>query len=252
VNPQEINLIVREGPRLSLGDVTIEGVSGAQNKKLVRLFQRPAEKDRPIGSGPAPFREEDVGTGLSYLRQELHAQGFWAAEAEEISRETDAATGDVDLSIRVRPGELHRIGKPVVRSGDGRGVMRTTTTVEPFIGKSATTANLNEMRLAVEEAFISRGYPDAKIRISRTIATPSYIPGISIDLGVRVKLLNVRVEGLERVFHFPDCGIREAAYIHRPAHYHHSNAFAIKILKVMMSIISLTRNGEKNCAFDLQ
>jgi outer membrane protein assembly complex protein YaeT len=198
VNPQEINLIVREGPRLSLGDVTIEGVSGAQNKKLVRLFQRPAEKDRPIGSGPAPFREEDVGTGLSYLRQELHAQGFWAAEAEEISRETDAATGDVDLSIRVRPGELHRIGKPVVRSGDGRGVMRTTTTVEPFIGKSATTANLNEMRLAVEEAFISRGYPDAKIRISRTIATPSYIPGISIDLGVRVKLLNVRVEGLER------------------------------------------------------
>jgi len=195
---QEIRLLVREGPRLSLGKVTIEGVSGDQNKKLVRLFESPAEKDRPLGSGPAPFREGDVGIGLSYLLQELHAQGFWAAEAKVSAQKIDAATGDVHISIRIQTGELHYIRKPVVRSSDGRGVIRTATSAEPFIDKPATTANLNEMRLAVEEAFTSRGYPDAKIRVNRTIASPSYIPEFSIDLGVRVKLLEVKVRGLDR------------------------------------------------------
>ena len=33
----------------------------------------------------------------------------------------------------------------------------------PFVGRKATTGNLNAMRLAVENAFISKGYPDAKI-----------------------------------------------------------------------------------------
>jgi outer membrane protein insertion porin family len=198
VSRTEILLIVNEGPRLSLGEVTVDGVPPDQAAKLSKLYASPAEKARPLGSGSAPFREEDVEKGLSFIRQELNAQGYWSAEATITSREIDQATERVVIRIGVSPGPLHTIAPAKIVSPDNRGVIRTTTTVEPFIGKEATTGNLNAMRLAVEEAFNSRGYPDARITMGRTLAAARFIPEFYIDLGTRVRLNRIRVLGLER------------------------------------------------------
>lgn len=198
VSRTEILLIVQEGQRLSLGEVTVNGVPPDLAPKLAKLYARPAEKARPFGSGSPPFREEDVATGLAYIRQELNAQGYWSAEAEVVTRVTEPGTEQVNLSIEVKQGPLHTIAPARIVSPDNRGVIRTKTTVEPFIGKEATTGNLNAMRLAVEEAFNSRGYPDAKITMGRTLDAPRFIPDFYIDLGTRVRLNKVHVAGLER------------------------------------------------------
>lgn len=198
VSRTEILLTVREGPRLSLGNVTITGVPDVEARKLARLYARPAEKDRPLTSGAAPFREEDVETGMSFIRQELNAQGYWNAEATITERSTDSSTGEVRLEIAVSRGALFRISPAKIFSPDNRGVIRTTTTVQPFIGKEATTGNLNAMRLAVEEAFFSRGYPDAKITMGRILESPRFIPDFRIDLGTRVRLNAIHITGLEK------------------------------------------------------
>ncbi|MES2659015.1 MAG: BamA/TamA family outer membrane protein [Verrucomicrobiota bacterium] len=192
----EIVLTVREGTRLSLGKVTVNGVTPEDTKKFVKLYSLPADKDRPIGSGDPPFREGDVETGLSYIRQELNAQGYWSATAQISSRETDPATGDVNLVIDVSQGKQFYISPARITSTDQRGLLRTKVTVEPYIGRVATTGNLNAMRLAVEEAFTSRGYPDSKITMSRSLEQARFVPEFSIDLGKRVRLNKVRTEGL--------------------------------------------------------
>lgn len=196
VSNSKILLTVNEGARLSLGTITVNGVPSEMTEKLVKLYSLPAKKDRPLTSGDAPFREEDLETGLSYIRQELNADAFWAAEAEITNRVTESSTGKVSVTINVRVGERFKIATPEIASTDQRGVMRTKVTVEPYIGRYATTRNLNAMRLAVEEAFLSRGYPDAKITMSRTLAQASFIPAFSIDLGKRVRLNEVHPEGL--------------------------------------------------------
>ncbi|MBK1881332.1 BamA/TamA family outer membrane protein [Luteolibacter pohnpeiensis] len=197
VSSSEILLTVREGERLSLGDVSVEGVDEeVDTGRLEGLFGNPAEKARPLGSGSAPFREEDVGKGLSLIEQDLDAAGYWGSTATLTNRET-SKTGEVSVAVHVDQGPLYMIGEPTVVSTDGRGVVRTRTTAEPFIGKPATTANLNKLRAAVSEAFISRGYPDAIVRMGRTLQPAKFIPNFEIDLGTRVKLLNVEVEGLE-------------------------------------------------------
>lgn len=196
VSRDKILLTVSEGPRLSLGEVRIEGVDAELHDKLVKLYSRPAEKDRPLAQGNPPFREEDVETGLSYIRQELNANGYWDAEAEISRRDTDASSGHVNVDIKVRMGRRFTISTPQVTSSDQRGLLRTKTTAEPYIGKFATTANLNAMRAAVEEAFLSRGYPDTKITMGRQLADARFIPEFNIDLGVRVRLNKVRAEGL--------------------------------------------------------
>lgn len=198
IGRDEVLLVVNEGGRLSLGPVTVAGVPAAEAQKLARLYALPAEKDRPLALDRPPFREEDIEEGLSNIRQELNAEGFWGAEVAIVSRETDPATGEVRMGIRADPGPRYRLGAARIFSPDGRGVVRTKTTTDAFIGKRATTGNLNELRLAVEEAFTSRGYPDARISMDRILESGRFIPEIRIDLGKRVRLNQIHVTGLER------------------------------------------------------
>lgn len=194
--PDRIALIVEEGSRLSLGDVKITGEGDA--KQLAKLYSLPAKKGTLIGAGSAPFREEDVEIGLGFIKQQLQSEGYWNARATLIDRVTDTESGKVHLTIAVDRGKRFTIQKPSVRSPDGRGVKRAATTWEPFLGAWATTEQINGLRAAMEEAFISRGYPDAKIRMEATLGAGTYQPAFFIDLGIRVRLREVHAEGLVR------------------------------------------------------
>ena len=191
-----IVLVVEEGQQLGLGKVEVLGDEDA--KMLAKLYALPARKDENFGDGAAPFREDDVETGLQYVEQELNARGYWDAEVVLRKQETDKKVGLVHVSVAVDRGERFTIGRPTVSSPDGRGVKRAATTWAPFIGKWANTENINALRVAMEAAFISWGYPDAKIRMERSLAGSKYYPEFEIVLGVRVKLLGIHAEGLER------------------------------------------------------
>lgn len=198
LNPREILLNVSEGGRLSLGRVTVRGEPTEDARRLSQIYSRPATMNRPIGAGAAPFREDDVERGLALIEQDLQALGFWTAEAELANQRVNPANGFVDLLIDVRRGPLHRIAEPVISSADGRGVVRTRTTAAPFVGMPASTGNLNQLRTAVQEAFTSRGYPDAQIQMEWEIADSFFIPEFIFDLGQRVRLERVTIEGTRR------------------------------------------------------
>ena len=199
VNSQEIILTVHEGQRLSLGRVTVQGMPTSDARRLARLYARPADRDRPLIGGSPPFREMDVETGLSFVRQDLNADGFWGAEARIVSRITDPANGSTAIVIDVVPGPMFRVAEPQIISSDGRGVAETREAVRPYINRRATTGNVNAMRMAAEQQFISSGYPNAKITMDRNLETQQkFIPVFTIDLGKRVHLNQVHIEGLVR------------------------------------------------------
>jgi outer membrane protein assembly factor BamA len=195
----EIVLTVNEGGRRSLGKVTVRGVPAADARRFARLYARPADSDRPLIGGSPPFREEDVETGLSFIRQDLNADGFWSAEATIVSRTTDPVSGSTAILIDVKPGPLFRIGDPRIISPDGRGVSETRGVAMSYVNRRATTGNVNAMRLAVEQVFISSGYPNARITMGRDLeAAQRFVPVFTIDIGKRVHLNQVHIEGLER------------------------------------------------------
>ena len=197
VNANEILLTVDEGGRLSLGKVDVKGVAVADAGRLSRVYSNPASKDRPIGSGSAPFREEDVEKGLGLVKQDLNALGYWSAEATISGREIDEK-GDVNLTIDVRQGPLFKIGTPKITSVNGDGSGTISEKSKPFVGKDATTANISAMRKEVTEAFTGEGYASAKLTMSRTLEGARFIPEFYLDLGKRVKLRNVEITGLEK------------------------------------------------------
>lgn len=195
-SPDRIALIVNEGQRLSLGTVTMTGDGDA--KSLAKTFTTPFEGSTPFGAGSPPFRADDVPTALNFVTRQLQAEGYWNVEVTMQKQYIDKATGDVDMTINVDQGPRFKIAGPTVNSPDGRGVKRAATTWEPFLGLWASTENVNGLRAAMEKAFISRGYPDAKITMTRRLGYDTYQPDFVIDLGTRVKLLSVKVDGLKR------------------------------------------------------
>lgn len=198
----EVALIVKQGGRLSLGNVIVNGVPEEDAKNYARLYAKPAETRRLFGGESPPFREEDVAIGLSYLHQELNANGYWKAEAELTKRTHDPVTGAVDITIEVRQGLLFHIDRPRVSSVVAEQAEAAAEAAEPFVGRKATTAHVNGMRLAVEQTFIQSGYPDAVIQMSRTLEGGKFIPEFSIVLGERVRLGKLKIEGLERTSSF--------------------------------------------------
>ena len=193
---RRIALIVNEGLRLSLG--TVEILGDGETEELGKIFNTPFESDTPFGAGSAPFRAEDVPEGLDFVTRQLKSEGYWNAEVSLAKQKINKDTGVVDMAVRVNRGPRFKIAQPVVDSPDGRGVKRSAKTWQPFIGQWATTESLNGLRAAMVEAFISRGYPDAKITMSRRLTYDAYIPEFVIRLGIRVKLLDVHSKGLVR------------------------------------------------------
>jgi outer membrane protein assembly factor BamA len=70
--------------------------------------------------------------------------------------------------------------------------------LQPFVENWATTENITKLRAAMGEAFTSRGYPDAKILMTRRLGYDLYYPEFRIELGTRVKLLDIKSLGLKR------------------------------------------------------
>ncbi|MFZ9941365.1 MAG: BamA/OMP85 family outer membrane protein, partial [Luteolibacter sp.] len=128
---------------------------------------------------------------------ELNADGYWDAQVLVRERWVDDRTGVVDLALDCDQGPRCLIGEPIVNSVDGRGVKLVSEEVKPFVGKVATTANLNAMRLAAEEIAVSRGYPDSTVKMGRSPLAGVFVPNFRIDLGKRLKLNRVSVTGLD-------------------------------------------------------
>jgi outer membrane protein insertion porin family len=197
IGSNTIQLVVREGIRLSLSEVIVNGVPVGEEKKFAKLFSRPALKKRDSFDQNPPFREEDVEAGLTYIVRELQARGHWSAEAKLLSRST-SPTGSVDLTIEVRQGPLFRIGHPAVTSSVPEIARAAVAEANRFIGLQATTGNVNGMRVAVTESFTGSGYPDARVLMMRTLRDGKFIPEFVIEPGERVRLERLVIEGLER------------------------------------------------------
>lgn len=198
VHSRLIRIEVREGLRLSLNQVKLLGDDLGDEKKLVGIFSRAAEKGRPLRLAKPPFREEDIVTGLAGIRQQLNSEGHWLATVTLADRTLDSATGKVDLTISVVPGPQHRIGTAEFGGSGSAGFRQAASTVARFVGRPANTGNLNAMRLAVEESFIAQGYPDTEISLGQSLSAGKFTPIFTIELGKRVRLRQVHVDGLVR------------------------------------------------------
>jgi len=194
--PNLIRLRVDEGTREALGEVRIEGVPDEdRNEELARLFELPMRKRVDGGGIRPPIGTGDVEAGLELIRRQLKSFGLYGAEVEVAERRETPETGHVDFVIDVDPGRIFKIATPSFE-GEVADAVRRAANVR--VGEPATTANVNETRLAVSEYYRARGFVDAKVRMRIEVITRSVVPQFEVVQGRRFRLGEVDFTGLER------------------------------------------------------
>lgn len=190
-----VQLLVNEGPRQVLGDITVEGVDSKSAKLLARLYELPARK-RGGGFGEhPPFIEEDLATGISLILSDFHSRGYWTATATLKSKAIHAANGRTEIVISTNPGPQYVISEPTI-VGITQRSDALTGEARKFIGQTADTAAINGMRAAVETFYRQRGYTQAKISMTSQIENGRFIPGFIIEEGKSFQLGRFQFEGL--------------------------------------------------------
>lgn len=195
--PNTIQLVVKEGPRQQLGEVTIEGVDADTGRKLRKLFESPAAKRRVAPGERPPFRESDIDEGLEMIRSDFQSRGYWAAEVKLKARWRNAQTGFHDIVIYTNPGPVHQIGQAMF-SGARAGGEGAAAAAAEYIGRTADTAAVNGMRAAVEEYYRMNGFVEAEIRMTNTLAGGKFLAHFEIVEGEQYTLGHVSIEGLQK------------------------------------------------------
>jgi outer membrane protein assembly complex protein YaeT len=196
LSPEAIRYRVTEGPRKTLGLVTIEGIDDEElQARLESLFRLNPGKRRISSSGEPPFRKSDIAAGLDLMKRELESKGYWKPSVEVVREFDNPETGNTDFTISVDTGELHRISRPTYTDDQSAGL---EAIVAPYINRPADTENINALRLEVTEYYRGRGFVNAKVRMSVEISNGFVHPKFSIVEGKQFRLGEVSFEGLEK------------------------------------------------------
>lgn len=192
---RELRLNVDEGARDALGEVTVNGVDDNElNETLQDLFRLEPQK-RAEGFDAPPVTGGDVRTGLRLMRSQLRSLGHYDATVTLAERREDPETLQVDFTINVDPGPVFTIAAPRF-TGEETGGLRELTA--PYVGRPATTDNLNAMRSEVVERYQSRGFVNAEVNTSLDTENRRVRPVYQLVKGERVTIREFRVTGYEK------------------------------------------------------
>lgn len=198
IRGNRIDLQVREGLRLELGQVDVPGVDKREAKRLERLFGRPSQERKLTPGDEPPFRAEDLEEGTKLLEADFRSRGYWKARVEVAQQVTDRGRGRVHVFLRVDPGPLHRIGAPRFDGVPGWLVPEMRRRAEPQVGKVADTANLTTLRGEMESAVRSSGHRIDQFKMNRILGKGLLTPRVIVKLGERLRQGELVFVGLEK------------------------------------------------------
>lgn len=194
----ELWLQVQEGQRFSFGGIDIPQLPEKEATRLAKLFRSSGEQRRVPFSDRIPFRESDLTEGLSRIERDYHARGYWAAKATVQQRTDNPQTGEVHVVIHIDTGNLHKIA-PSIFSGNLGGLDDELSKLSrSSTGKDAVTANINKLRLSVEDLYRRQGFQFAKISLQGTSEDGRFVPSFMIEAGQRYNLRSLTFQGLNR------------------------------------------------------
>lgn len=195
LGPRSIQLRVEEGPRDTLGQITISGIPNPKlHKALVDLFRLTPRK-RAVGFEQIPFRKSDLREGIALMEAQLRSLGFYRAKIELSSQTRNPKTGRIDFDFAVQAGPAFIIARPTFHGKTPPGLKAT---IAPHIGQVAHTANLNALRASVAQLYQSQGFVEAVVRMKLEVLETSVRPDFIIEKGRKIILRDIQLSGLEK------------------------------------------------------
>jgi len=162
---RSIELTVRNGPRFTIGEITVLGVEGEQEVETIKKYF----------TGTALFGEADdtpyiktevekaAGNAATYLK----SLGYWKAKAKLHEPHIDRANGKVNLTIETTPGELAYITDIKLEGPIPPETPNLERTLKKrFLEKTATAKRLRTLQTGTAALMREKGYQFAEASLS--------------------------------------------------------------------------------------
>lgn len=195
-----VEFTVDEGPRVLLGNVTIEGAAAVAADSLRELFPGASTGLFRVG-GPTPYVEADIKAAVRAVTGHYLERGYLdvaVAGPEVVFREERTRA---DVGVAVTEGPRYRV-RAVAFSGDllpeaARGLRDLE---RRLVGEVFTGPTELIVRGGVSELYGSLGYPEVAAQVVRE---PGQAPGdvllsTEITAGPRVRIAAIEISGNAR------------------------------------------------------
>jgi len=199
--------------RAKFGDVTITGVSGAQNKRLadsLRSF-RARLKGALLKPGKS-FSQKRLTAATAYLQHQLGKQQYLAAKVRVFSTKYNPTTNRADIAFAVTEGPRIEIQVEGAHLWE-----RTKKRLIPMYQESAVDADLvNEGAQDLTSYFQSKGYFAARVRSRLEKHSSGMTVLYLVDKGKRGRVESVEFHGNQ---HFSDKDLKSRVPVAKAARF---------------------------------
>lgn len=193
---------VREGPTVYVDRIRFEGLAGVDPDTIDEddLRDQMALKEHVPVITTGYFDRRTLDLDLERVATFLRVFGYLDARAfvEELSFTEDRA--DVDIAIRVKPGERYRIRKAAVRGVTVFDTLELETDLKTLCDKPFDFAEVERKRNALRSRYTDRGHLFASVRLKTRYVADS--PAVDLDFLVhedeRIRIDKVRIVGNDR------------------------------------------------------
>jgi len=165
VNPNKLVLTVNEGPRMTLGEVTIEGADSFPNDELKDFILGPIRERTSTLDSELPFVANLIDDGAGLLERFYRDNGFTEAVVEPPQFEFHPETQTVDITVIVHEGPQFEFGDIEFR---GDLIFEPQVLLQQL--KKSTIAPYSPAREAglartLQALYINKGYYEAQVTI---------------------------------------------------------------------------------------
>jgi len=158
-----IDLNITPGPQFFFGTIkTVEGTVIPQ-KDLRQYFLQPLVESETIRHKEAPYILEYVSKGTKNVENYLKSLGYWNATVSVRSEKVIRESQKHEIILDIEPGELLTLDEPAFEGSSEENTRLLATKIDSYLGKSATTQNINLVKRTVEKFYEDNGYQFATV-----------------------------------------------------------------------------------------
>jgi outer membrane protein assembly complex protein YaeT len=190
VEPERVVFTVAEGPRVFLGNVSVEGLERYPRAQALARFA--FEGAGALGTGAPLFRLSQLQEAAEELEHDFLEAGFYRVEVGDPQVTFRDEGTRADVVVAVREGLLYRV---VAVKGDVPADLDLRLADRPYHVRVAAQAAAR-----VRAHWLERGHQFVQVdaRVERDDGTGEATVVVSADPGPQVRLGSVRIEGNRR------------------------------------------------------
>ncbi len=193
-----IELTVDSGARFLFGEISSASPVDLSVETLREYFLQPLVDTEAVHIDEAPYIEDYAVKGAQNVENYLKSKGHWHAQVTLKSTGMALNQMGINITLDLNAGKRLTLNKPELEGASSENVALFWPELQRYVGRSASTKNINKVKRIVEKFYEDNGYQFAEVAMPSHHGETTEDLKFTIKEGVKYKVDRVIVKGHEK------------------------------------------------------